>query len=182
MYQLPGCLLTLVVLFPASLVEEVTAILFAPLWRNKMFAAPLSLVVALDPSMFATLCVIPVIPRRDDIAFTGRHLLVSRCWRRSLDVDCKPFCINRNSERTCKCDCQSIFRTFITGVARSWNRDRDFGAGDCQDCRRPMARGLAGTVVKRSGTSLSAHTGCAPSSVTRRTWNLYQVRHAHANL
>src|ERR1700737_426156 len=102
-------LLTLVVLFPASLVEAVTAILFAPLWRDKMFAAPLSLGVALEPIMFATIWFIPVIPRRDDLAFTGRHLLVSRCWRRSLDVDCKPFCINRNSERTCKRDCQKRF-------------------------------------------------------------------------
>src|ERR1700692_3723681 len=106
MYQLPWWSLALVVLFPASLVKAVTAILFAPLWRNKMFASPLSLVVALDPSMFATVCVIPVVPGRDDIALTSRQLLVSRRWRRSLHVDCKPFCVNRNSERTCKCNCQ----------------------------------------------------------------------------
>src|SRR5450759_2470911 len=84
--RLPWSSLTLI-LFPPSLVKAVAAILFAPLWRNKMFPAPLSLVVALDPSMFATVCVIPVIPRRDDITFTSRELLVSRCRRRSLDVD-----------------------------------------------------------------------------------------------
>src|ERR1700680_423453 len=79
--------LTLIVLFPPSLIEAVTAILFAPLWRNKVFAAPLRLVVTLDPSMFARVCFIPVITRRDDIAFTSRQLLVSRCWWRSLHVD-----------------------------------------------------------------------------------------------
>jgi hypothetical protein len=79
MCRLPWWSLALVVLFPASLVKAVTAILFAPLWRNKMFSAALSLVVAFDPSMFATLCVIPVIPRRDDITFASRELLVSRC-------------------------------------------------------------------------------------------------------
>jgi hypothetical protein len=64
----------------------IATVLLSPPMRHEVLAAPFGLVVALDPDMLSTICVVPVIPRRDDITFTSRQLLVSRCWRRSLHV------------------------------------------------------------------------------------------------
>jgi hypothetical protein len=107
-YRSPGWSLTLV-LFPASLVKMVTAILLAPLRRNKMFPVPLALVSAMDPRIVFTICVVPVIPSRDDITFASRQLLMSWRRRRTLHVDREPFCVDRNSERARKCDGQKRF-------------------------------------------------------------------------
>jgi hypothetical protein len=96
------------------LVEKVAAVLCAPLRPNIAFPAPLGQVVALDPSVFATLCVIPVVARCDDVALASRHLLIYR--RRWRDIDNDDACsINRerDNERARNCDRQNVFRTFM---------------------------------------------------------------------
>jgi hypothetical protein len=65
----------------------VAAVLFAPLGSNIVFAVAFALVATLDPDVFVTVCVKPVVPRSYDIAFAGRQLFVYRRRRRNVDVD-----------------------------------------------------------------------------------------------
>jgi hypothetical protein len=47
----------------------------------------LCLVIALDPNVLATLGVISVVPRRDDVTRASGHLLIYGRRRRNIDID-----------------------------------------------------------------------------------------------
>jgi len=74
------------------LVEVVVVVLFAPFRCNIVFTTPFALVATLDPNVFATIWIKPVIAWRDDIAFTGRQLLIHRRRGRNIDVDTEICC------------------------------------------------------------------------------------------
>src|SRR6476660_3277736 len=86
----------LFVVFPTSLVEMVaTLLVLAPRGRDIVLSAPLGLVIALDPDVLATIGVIPVIPRCDDVTCASGHLLIYGSRRRNIDIDvdaCRMYC------------------------------------------------------------------------------------------
>ena len=62
--------LTLVVLFPASVIEMITTLLLGPPLRHEVLTAPLSLVLAVRPNVLMTAVIPLVISRRVNIACT----------------------------------------------------------------------------------------------------------------
>jgi hypothetical protein len=68
---------------------------------------PLCLVFALDPDVLVTIGVIPVIPRRDDVACASGHLLIYGSRRRNIDIDIDATRMHRerSSERASERNC-----------------------------------------------------------------------------
>src|SRR6266516_4423942 len=92
-------------------VENVAAIVFAPLVRYPMFPTPLGHVFALDPDVLTCRLLISPIPRGIDVTLADRRLFDNRGRRRIVDFNRSARRLNgkRNGERTSKCDCQERF-------------------------------------------------------------------------
>jgi hypothetical protein len=52
-----------------------------------VLSVPLCLVIALDPDVLATLGVVPVVPRCDDVTCASGHVFIYGSRRRNIDID-----------------------------------------------------------------------------------------------
>jgi len=68
--------LTLLALFPASLIKMIATVLFAPLIGHVMLAAPLGLVLTLHPDVLMAAFIPLIISRRINVAYTRWRVFV----------------------------------------------------------------------------------------------------------
>ena len=171
----------LFVVFPTSLVEMVATVLFlAPLGRDIVLPAPLGLVIALDPDVLATIGVIPVIPRRDDVTCASGHLLIYGSRGRNIDVDAevRRMCRKRSGERSCKCNCQAVLRMFIESPLCDRDRRISMSVDNCQSKNAEPPGFIdtksAGETHKLLPTLLAGKNGkfTGRSSRIRRLWSM----------